>query len=72
MRRNLQEAAMGVSGQGEKSLSPKTQKNVNDNAIRKIVSTLLVAVLIVSQVKKVAPVLHHQLLWRMGCRFIIP
>ena len=63
---------MGVSGQGEKSLSPKTQKNVNDNAIRKIVSTLLVAVLIVSQVKKVAPVLHHQLLWRMGCRFIIP
>ena len=27
---------MGVSGQGEKSLSPKTQKNDNDNEIRKI------------------------------------
>ena len=26
---------MGVSGQGEQHLSPKTQKNDNDNAIRK-------------------------------------
>jgi len=38
IRRSLQEAAMGVSGQGEKSLSPKTQKNDNDNAIRKIIN----------------------------------
>ena len=30
---------MGVSGQREKSLSPKTQKNDDDNAIRKIVNT---------------------------------
>ena len=29
---------MGISGQGEKSLSPKTQKNDNDNAIRKIIN----------------------------------
>ena len=35
IRRSLQEAAMGVSGQGEQHLSPKTQKNDNDNAIRK-------------------------------------
>ena len=33
----LQEAAMGVSGQGEKSLFPKTPKNDNDNEIRKII-----------------------------------
>ena len=29
---------MGVSGQDEKSLSPKTQKNDEDNAIRKIIN----------------------------------
>ena len=28
---------MGVSGQGERSLSPKTQTNDNDNAIRKTI-----------------------------------
>ena len=28
IRRGWQEAAMGVSGQGEKSLSPKTQKTI--------------------------------------------
>ena len=29
---------MGISGQGEQSLSPKTQKNENDNAIREIIN----------------------------------
>ena len=29
---------MGVSGQGEKFFPLKTQKNDNDNAIRKIIS----------------------------------
>ena len=38
IRRRLQEVAMGVSGQGEKSLYPKTQKNDNVNAIRKIIN----------------------------------
>ena len=28
IRRGWQEAAMGVSDQGEKSISPKTQKNI--------------------------------------------
>ena len=31
---------MGVSGQGEQSLSPKTPKNDNDNAIRKIIKRI--------------------------------
>ena len=35
IRRRLQEAAMGVSGQREQSLSPKTQKDDDDNAILK-------------------------------------
>ena len=38
MHRRLQEAAIGVSGREENSLSPTTQKNDNDNAIRKIVN----------------------------------
>ena len=38
IRRSLQEAAMGVSCQREQSLSPKTQKNDNDNSIRKIIN----------------------------------
>ena len=38
MRRRLQEAAMGVSAQGEKPLDPKTQKNDKENAIRKIIN----------------------------------
>ena len=29
---------MGESGQGQKTLSPKTQKNDDDNEIRKIIS----------------------------------
>ena len=39
IRRRLQEATIGVSGQGENSLFPKSQKNdINDNAIRKIIN----------------------------------
>ena len=38
IRRSLQEAAMGVSSQGDKSLSAKTQKNDTDNAIRTKIS----------------------------------
>ena len=38
IRRSLQEAVMGVSGQGEKSFSPKTQKNNNDNTIREVIN----------------------------------
>lgn len=38
MHRGLQEAAIGVSGREENSLSPPTQKNDNDNAIRKIIN----------------------------------
>ena len=37
IRRRLQEAAMGVSGQGNKYISPKTQLNGKDNEIRKII-----------------------------------
>ena len=37
IRRSLQEAAMGVSDQEEQSLSPNTQKNNSDNAIRKMI-----------------------------------
>ena len=29
---------MGVSGQGDKPLSPKTQKNDDDNSVRKIIN----------------------------------
>ena len=39
IRRSVQEAATGVSGQGEKSLSPKTQKTDNDHAILKIINS---------------------------------
>ena len=38
IRRSLQEAAMGVSSQWEKSPSAKTQKNNTDNVIRKKIS----------------------------------
>ena len=38
IRRSLQEATMGVSGQGDKPLSPKTQKNDDDNSVRKIIN----------------------------------
>ena len=41
IRRRLQEAATGISLQGEKSLSPKTQKNDSGNAIRKMINDCL-------------------------------
>lgn len=38
INRRLQEAAIGVSRREEDTVSPTTQENDNDNAIRKIIN----------------------------------
>ena len=60
---------MGVFGQGDKSLSPKTQRNNNDTAVRKIIDTC--AVILVRPLYSSLALLARAKLVRRNCRKIL-